>query len=427
VIQVNINIVAQTCYSQEYTVEVNNTLIYFIARPLTPPLDPLTTAIPSLDFSSFLTAIFSTSLADKLKTSPRSTFLMPNNNAFKRLGMLVTAHLLSSSSKLDLENVIQHHVIKGVEYKDSLVNGSQRTYGTLEGSDLHVTRKKAKDNSTLILSASGGWADMHSVLYPSDTLTQTGVIHEVSDIMIPRSVNLTIGKLMRAAKGTTMLSLVSKAGMEWILNGTAPPEGSEWADLGLDKAGWTLLCPTDDAFKGLNLTEIYADAEAIRDIVMQHLIPVQRPSQSPPEDAFLEAINENRPIDMDDSASYTTLLSTVTESLFADLVFRTLEGGSVVGVKGARGADGKSDWARVMAWGRTTTGGGTGGVVQIDRLLLPYYPSPWVRYGGPIAVAIGGVALIGAFFYGVRAVWKRDTTEATYEPVGGFGQEDDDS
>lgn len=407
--------------------EINNTLIYFISRPLTPPVDPLATAVPSLDYSSFLTAIFSTSLADQLKKAPRSTFLIPHNSAFKRLGMLVTAHLLASSSKADLENVIQHHVISGIEYKQALVESSQRTYGTLEGSDLHVERKTAKNNTTIILSASGGWADMHSVLYPQDTLTQTGVIHEVSDIMIPRSVNLTVGKLMRAAKGSTMVSLVTKAGLEWILDGTSPPEGSPWADMGLDSAGWTLLCPTDEAFKGLNLTELYASPEMIRDVVLQHLIPVQKPSHSPPEDDLLDTFNENRPLVMDDAASYTTLLSSVSESLYAGLVFRVLEGqGTVVGIRGARGADGKNDWAHVTAWGRSTTGSGFGGVVQIDRLLLPYYPSPWVEYGGPIAVAVGGVLLICAFFYGVRLVWKRDTTEATFEPVGGFGSEDDD-
>lgn len=405
-------------------VEINNTLIYFITRPLTPPADPLTTALPSLDLSTFLSAIFSSSLADRLKTTPRTTFLMPHNSAFKRLGTLVTSHLLAASSKVDLESVIKHHVISGVEYAESLVNGSQRTYGTLEGSDLHVERKKSKDNSTVVLSASGGWNDMRSVLYPKDTLTETGVIHEVSEIMIPRSVNLTIGKLMRAAKGTNMISLVSKAGLEWILNGTAPPEGSPWADMGLDSAGWTVLCPPDEAFKGVNLTELYADPEMIRDVVLQHLIPVQRPSQSPPRDSWLAATtSENRPIVMDDSATYTTLLTTTSESLYSDIVFRVLEDrGTVVGIKGARGADGKNDWAHVTAWGRTTTGGGTGGVVQIDALLLPYYPSPWVKYGGPIAVGVAGTLINFIFFYAVWKFWQRDATEATYEPVGGFGQ-----
>ncbi|TFY65143.1 hypothetical protein EVJ58_g2169, partial [Rhodofomes roseus] len=67
-------------------VEINNTLIYFVSRPLVPPADALQTALPELELSSFLAAIFSTSLAERLKTTPRTTLLMPPNSAFKRLG-----------------------------------------------------------------------------------------------------------------------------------------------------------------------------------------------------------------------------------------------------------------------------------------------------------------------------------------------------
>lgn len=405
-------------------VEVDNTLVYFIARPLTPPSDPLSTAFPSLHLSTFLAAIFTTTLAEKLKTMPRTTFLIPHNSAFKRLGSLVSAHL-TTNSKSDLESVIRHHIISGVEYRSSVVDGSQRTYGTIEGSDLHIERN-SKDNTTL-LTASGGWADMHSTLFANNTLTQTGVIHEVSDIMIPRSVNITVGKLMRAAKGTTMLSLVSKAGMDWVLNGTAPPEGSRWADMGLGEAGWTLLCPTDDGFKGQNLTAIYEDTDWIQDIVTQHLIPVQPPSKSPPTHDLFSTLNDNRPLVMDNSATYTTLLTQVKQEAVGDLVFRELEGqGTVVGIKGARGADGRDDWASVMAWGRATTNGGQGGVVQIDRVLMPYHPGWWARVGFPSTVGAFGGVLILAFFWGVRWVWKRDTSEATFEPIGGFERSEDE-
>ncbi|KAI0348529.1 hypothetical protein BDW22DRAFT_1480314 [Trametopsis cervina] len=409
-------------------VEVNNTLIYFISRPLVPPADALTTSLPQLELSTYLAAVFSTNLADKFKYTPRTTLLIPRNVAFKRLGMLVSAHLLSASSKSDLEKVIQHHVIKGVEYAEHLQNGTQRTYGTLEGSDLHVDRKHSDDNDTVILTASGGWSDMHSLLYPKDYLTQTGVIHEVSDVMIPRTVDLTIGKLMTAAKASTMATMMTKAGLEWIMNGTNPPDGTRWADEGLKGVGWTLLCPTDDAFKGLNLTALYADKDKLTDIVLQHLIPTQQPSKAPSNIDFFEIVNNNRPLVLDDSMTYSTLLSAITPSLTASIVFRDIEGeGTVVGIQGARGADGKNDWAHVTSWGRSTTGRGTGGVLQIDRLLMPYHPSMWMQYGGPVAVLTGGILLICAFFYGVRVIWKRDATEATYEPVGGFSHDDDEA
>ncbi|KAI6007217.1 carnitine acyl carnitine carrier [Pisolithus albus] len=356
-------------------VDLNNTIIYFISRPLEPPVDPLQAALPSLDLSSFLAAVFSTSLADVIKKTPRTTFLIPRNSAFKRLGRLVSDHLLAASSKADLENVILHHVIDSVRYSKSLVNESQRTFPTLEGSDLQLERT---DNGSVFIRASGGWADMQSALYPQNLLTKTGVVHEVSDLMIPRTVELNVGKLMKAAKATTMASMITKAGFDWVLNGTAPPGDSEWA----------VLCPTDDAFKEFNLTELLGNQEVLRSVVSQHLIPTSFSGSG-----AAEPNNNNRPLPLYDLGTYSTLLS--PSSAYGDIVFRTLEDKSeseyMVGIKGARGTDGKTDWARVLSWGRTTTGSGTGGVIQVDRLLLPYHPRWWIEYGPPSFVgAIGG-------------------------------------
>ncbi|KAJ7596876.1 hypothetical protein C8J56DRAFT_882521 [Mycena floridula] len=373
-------------------IEVHNTVIYFISRPLTPPDDALQTALPFLDLSSFLAAVSSTSLATKLKKESSTTLLIPHNSAFKRLGSLVSDHLLASSSKHDLENVLLHHTLGGVEYAASLQNGSQHTFPSLEGTDLHFERSK---DGSVFVSASGGWTGMKAELYPKDLLTQTGVIHELSDILIPRTVDLTISKLVKAAKGSTMASLVTKAGMDWILNGTAPPEGSPWADQGLEGAGWTLLCPNDDAFKLFNLTEILADLGRLRDIVNQHIVPVLRGQDF----ASSGPLNNNRPLLMDDSASYTTLQS--SSSAYGDIAFRELEddpGHYVVGIKGARGTDGTADWAKVISWGRSTIGSGMGGVISIDRLLVPYQPG-WKELLGPFAV--GGLGILGlcGFFY----------------------------
>jgi solute carrier family 25 carnitine/acylcarnitine transporter 20/29 len=336
--------------------------------------------------------------------------------------MLVSAHLLSASSKADLENVLLHHALDTVEYSSSLQNGSQRTFATLEGTDLLVDRK----NGTVFISSSGGWEGMKAELYPRNHLTQTGVVHELSDILIPRSVQLTVGKLVKAAKGSTMTSMTVRAGFEWVLNGTAPPEGSPWANQSLSGAGWTLLCPTDDAFKDLNLTQLYADTETLRSIVSQHLIP-SPPSN--PKSSILsnDALYNNRPLPLDNSATYSTLRSSA--AAYGDIVFRRTEDEDVseyvVGIKGARGTAGRADWARVRSWGRSTTGNG-GGVIQIDRLLMPYYPPWWITYGAPTGMGFVGSVVICLFFYGVRLVWRKDPTEATYEPQGGFGHDDDE-
>jgi len=217
--------------------------------------------------------------------------------------------------------------------------------------------------------------------------------------------------------------LVNKAGFEWILNGTAPPEGSPWAEEKYSDVSWTLLCPPDDAFKEYNLTQLYSDIVGLEAIVSQHLIPTPRAVKDLSEDD-IPPLNNNRPLVLD-GATYSTLHS--PSSAYGDVVFQQRSDTKeyLVGIKGARGTNGEVDSARVLAWGRSTTGTGTGGVVQIDRLLIPYQPSWWYEYGAPTAVGVFGVIFICAFFHGVRLIWRRDTTEATYEPVGGFGRDDD--
>ncbi|KAF9527800.1 FAS1 domain-containing protein [Crepidotus variabilis] len=399
-------------------IQVNKTVIYYISQALVPPPDVFQAALPILELSSFLAALSSTSQGEPLRTAPSTSFLIPRNEAFKRLGLLVSAHLLAPSSKEDLENVIQHHVLNTVEYAEALRNGSQHSFATLEGSDIKIERQS---NGSAFVSSSGGWDGFKAELHTKDLLTQTGVIHEMSDIMIPRSVQLTIGKLMKAAKGSTMSTLLNKAGFEWILNGTAPPEDSSWFNKAAGHVGWTVLCPPDDAFKTYNLTKLLSDP-GLTKIVEQHLIP------TPPESSVVDEtspLNNNRPL-VFDKASYNTVRS--GDSDYGDLVIEPLKdsSGYIIGIKGARGQTDKSDWARITAWGRSTVGSGTGGVVQIDKMLLPYQPSWWVVYGAPFSTGAGGVILICAFFYGVRAIWRRDTTEATFEPVGGFGRDDDE-
>jgi solute carrier family 25 carnitine/acylcarnitine transporter 20/29 len=372
-------------------------------------------ALPNLNFSSFLAAIFSADLADTIKTSPRITLLVPNNDAFKRLGLLVSAHLLSTSATADLKNVVLHHVIDDVEYAQDLQNSTARTYPTLEGSDLHAQHKAG---GPISLTPSGGWPGLISELTPINLLSETGVVHELSDIFIPRSVHLTVGKLAKAAKGNTMTNLILKAGMEWVLNGTAPPADSPWGQIGVPGTGWTLLCPTDNAFKKVNLTRLYSDKAGMQLIVGQHLLHT-------PNSAELGPPNNNQPVPLHDSDVHKTLIS--PNSNHRDVVFREMEHGEVVvRIKHAPGTPGKKDWAKVTGWGRATTGGGTGGVVQIDGLLVPYEPPMWMEYGGPVVVGIFGIIAIGLFFMGVRKIWRMDRTEATFEPVGGFGREGDD-
>jgi solute carrier family 25 carnitine/acylcarnitine transporter 20/29 len=343
---------------------------------------------------------------------------MPHNKGFERLGMLVSDHLLSSAGKLDLAHVIMHHVIDGVYYSESMANVSEKSIPTDDGSDVRLVNDS--------LTASGGWPGMSSKLHLKNIITETGVVHELSDVLIPRTVELNVGKLARAAKGTLMTSMLVKAGFDWVLNATAPPEGSPWAEMGLDGKGWTLLCPADDAFKHVNMTELLKDARKLREIVGQHLIP----TPSSPSSIFtsVERAKDddmNRPISLRNDATYSTLLS--PNNAYGDIVVRSSKtpgGPLVLGIKGARGTSAQEDWANVLSWGRATTGDGVGGVIALDRLLTPYHPPWFVEYGQPMGGGVLGLGLIGTFFLGVRWLWNREA-DATYEPLDQVEPEED--
>jgi len=223
-----------------------------------------------------------------------------------------------------------------------------------------------------------------------------------------------------------MTSMMVKAGFDWVLNATAPPEGSPWADMGLDGKGWTLLCPSDDALKHVNTSELLKDTERLKEIVGQHLIPtISSPYSIFTNAKLAEDGGSNWPISLHNDATYSTLLS--PNNVYGDIVVRssaTPGGPPVLGIKGARGTSAQEDWATVLSWGRATTGNGVGGVIAIDRLLTPYHP-PWlVEYGQPIGGGVFGVLLIGAFFWGVRWVWNREV-DATFEPLDQAEPEED--
>ncbi|KAG8835969.1 hypothetical protein FRC17_010938 [Serendipita sp. 399] len=424
-------------------IEIDRSLIYFISRPLAPPGDVLSAALPSLDLSTYIAAVFSTSLAETVKNLPRTTFLIPTNKAWEKLG-LVTSYLLMSSSKKDLESVVLHHTLDSIEYLSALRNGTDRTFRTIEGTDVGVSRQENDGGQVdVIVTGSGGWDGLRAKLdlkSKVNTLTETGVLHQIDTLMIPRSVQITLGKLVRGAGGGTMASLVTRAGLEWVLNGTAPPEDSEYAKLG-DGVGWTLLVPRDEAWKAVNLTALWEDPKAVRNLVTQHLVPTFPPSKDDKRDrnkggkrkkdgvgALVNADENNMPLNMNGETHVTARSSF---SSYGQISFHDKGDHFVVGITGARGTGAEEDWARVMSWGRSTTSTGKrgqfsakGGVVQIDRVLLPYTPKWWIQYGPP-AIGVSAVVLvIVALGFTARWLYKRRESEPTYEPVGRDEEED---
>ncbi|KIM24041.1 hypothetical protein M408DRAFT_331963 [Serendipita vermifera MAFF 305830] len=304
-------------------------------------------------------------------------------------------------------------------------------------------------------------------VYIPNLLTQTGVMHVIDTLLLPRSVDITLGKLVRAAGGGTMASLVVRAGMEWVLNGTAPPEDSEWSKRFGRGTGWTLLVPRDEAWKRVNLTALWDDKEAVRSLVSQHLVPSVPPKSgkggkgnkgSKGKNFDSKRMNpadaNSMPLDMyaaaGEGASHITARSAF--SSYGQISFHDKGDHFIVGIADARGTSAEEDWARVISWGRSTSTGtgastqtdaittfgddhedkwtwtadGTrrGGVIKIDRVLVPYTPKWWVRWGPPVAGGLAGLTVLLAIGFTARWLYKRRESEPTYEPVGRDEEED---
>lgn len=415
-----------------------------ISQVLQPPGDSIERLESSAKLSTFLAAAYASKMTPKLKTEHSISLVVPQNSGFERLGLLTDYLLLPDDPRNDLRRVIKNHMLEGVYYTSDFGNDTTRNVSTREGTPLIVDHARE-------VRESGIW-NRTSTLVPRDYLTRTGVIHEVRDVLLPSTLHVSVGDLAKAAGGNTMITLIHRAGLGGLLNGTLTLEDvdelddwkrthrrnrtSNFASRQLNAPiGWILLCPKDSAFKGVNLTRLLNDVEILRPLVMQHIIPMT-PIMTP------SSLDAELPLSYADGATYTTLLA--PNSLRADLVFRvTAKPGAplpiskiLVGIKGARGSDALTDFARVISFGRTTvpargaesdpTGGPRSGVLQIDRVLEPWIPGWWDAWGRYVAGGAIGVILIIAFWTTVMYFWWRADEEPTYEPLNGDIQGEDD-
>ena len=445
-------------------IEIGGSVIYVISKILEPPADVIESSLPNAELSTFLTSVFATHLDKELRKEPSTTLLIPRNSAWSPLGLLAN-HLLLPESRLDLERVVKHHVLKEVVYSRDSALGSDlekrtsRTFRTWEGSDLRI------DGGHVI--PSGSWSN-DMVVVPQDTLTRTGVTHELEGpgILIPRSVKVNVGDLANAGKASIMIGLVQKAGYGGVLDGTLKLDMVEWSrrnggrvsseDKGkrpTAEVGWTLLCPNDDAFKGLNLTHLLEDEVRLKRLVQQHLIPAHPSLARPLLPKPITEDNPNRPLPLVDDATFDTLLS--PSSSHGSVVIRATGSSPtsfLVGIRGAKGSAGGEEYANVLNYGRTTSSpsisednwmervedtqsslrlpkvdAGFGvspdtelrsGVILIDRVLMPYVEGWWTIWGQGAAVGVSGGAVIIAGTWFLLMWWRKKSTEATYEPIG---------
>lgn len=403
-------------------IEAGNSIIYLISRMLEPPSSFVATSLDK-GLSTFVASVYASGLDRKLlHQSPATTFLAPTNAAFEYMGLAMNYFLLPSAQS-ELGQLLSYHAVQGTLYLDEVDYDSQR-FTTLEGSEIYLERNSTSRKANLHTHVRGPLVggfpangdNRAAKIVEADLLTSTGVLHVIDQVELPPSLNITSAKLMRGAKASTFPDLLQQANMSWIAEGRPPP--ADWANsfpyIDLKKrdqkrlrkslfqhTSYTLLCPTDRAFNRINLTYYLNDLPALVSLVQLHVIPSPPPGKSSLQDP-MRFPADGRPLALEDDLSFSTLHSKSQggPSGYGDVSFRKAgESDWLVGIKGARGTDGKHDKARILNYGRNTPiirkdGGDLvdaamarpkmtfgGGVFLIDGVLEPYEPNWWRRWG----------------------------------------------
>jgi uncharacterized surface protein with fasciclin (FAS1) repeats len=459
---------------------VGPSIIYLISQILEPPHNPIQTAVSSLSLSTFVATVFSAELDKPIKRAPAVTYLVPHNDAFAALGLAMPYLLLDQEQpRREIRAMVEYHAIDQIVYMPDFITGSQR-YPTLEGSDIWAGRSA---NGTVEVRR--GTDGRNARVLKGDLLTSTGVLHEIDQVELPPTLDLTIGKLMKGAKTETMRDLIERAGYGWLLNGTRPtmehveeieqgsllrkfPDGKKkkrskkrhnkrhqlFAD---QMQSYVVLCPTDAAFTRINLTQIYSDQEALKQLVQLHIIPS-------PADAVLPGGTDDQiPLSIRDAASFDTLLDAKVggSSAYGKVAFRKLDDGDgsagrqrkrfnpfaqdeqsdmgwMVGIADTRGTDGRRYAARLLSFGRESlsierdhtadrpgpsvllrkshrappdgqwNSRSIGGVLTIDAVLQPYVPGWFYRWGWIVLTSFAVTLALGGLGYGVWVWYSRD-------------------
>lgn len=379
-------------------VTVGPSIVYLISQILEPPSNPIQTAVSSLSLSTFVATVFSAELDKPIKRAPAITYLVPHNDAFSALGLAMPYLLLDQEQpRKELRSMVEYHAIDRIVYMKDFSSGSQR-YPTLEGSPIWA----GKDSNGTV-EVRRGTEGRNALVLKGDLLTSTGVLHEIDQVELPPTLDLTIGKLMKGAKADTMRDLIDKAGYGWLLNGTRPsieevkefdamlvgkfPENHKKNKKKQDKRhkkrhrlfadelqSYVVLTPTDSAFTRINLTRYYEDRDALKQLVQLHIIP------SPADQVLPGGTDDQLPLSLKDASSFSTLLdsslgglsgygkiafrklkeSSKRRSLFTSLRDGDADLGWMVGIADTRGTDGRKYAAKILSFGRES--------LSIDRV-----------------------------------------------------------
>ncbi|KAI9018663.1 FAS1 domain-containing protein [Phycomyces nitens] len=368
-------------------------IMYPIHRALELPRDPLRRLPMDLELATFVASIYASSSEDIINDAEGITLFAPTTDAFGRLGMLYK-YLLHPESKDKLQKVIKYQAVERLFYGAETEEGEHKV-DTLEGS--HIILNKTGDGIYLRGSGAADGSDRSVIakVIEYDTLIANGVVQKVDRVELPKDLEVTNRDLLSGKDSSSFLDLLRRCDLsKEILDGS--------------NEHYTILAPSDYAISKIDIEELINDPEKLKRVIKLHILPTLIPRvnmlNGKRDDSLFDMVKAyddndiHREINLA-GVDFDTLLSNDDK-----IVIRTTPMGYSVSVKGSlqEGAD-------VTDVGRSSTGGG---VIEIDRLLMPYDDSSvgGLSWWSVIFIVLGvmiGLAILAYLVYFGYVWWKR--------------------
>lgn len=353
------------------------------------PLDILELLPTHLDLSTLVALLYQSDADHELQQAKGITLFAPTNEAFERLGM-VTKHLLQPSHKKHLAKVLAFHAIRGTFYTNEMESG-EYTVPTLLDEEIHLNKTTAGVFMRGYGAADGNDRSVIGRVISTEeqVLIKNGAVLKVDRVQLPSSLKITNHDLLTSS-GTTnsFLDLLEQANLVDLMDSS-------------DGMAYVVLAPSDRAFNRMNFTQLLEDQDLVNRIARLHILPIAMPQMT--------LISGGGEWAMDNKHQEITTTGTEFKTLYEDekvLVTLVEEDTSMytVHVKNSL-----QDKAQVIGMGRVTNGGG---VIEIDRVLLPSYDNDlfalswWCFLLIVLAVlAVSALVVLGGYYGWLW--WKR--------------------
>ncbi|XP_070692424.1 transforming growth factor-beta-induced protein ig-h3 [Pempheris klunzingeri] len=171
------------------------------------------------DLETLRTAMAAAGLTTMLESDGQYTIFAPTNEAFEKIPPETLNRILGDP--VALKDLLNYHILKHMQCAESIVAGTPME--TLQGTVLEV----GCDGDQMTLNGK-------AIITRKDQLGTNGVIHYISELLIPDSAKVLL-ELAEGSSVATATKLFVEAGLTPHLTGTE---------------ALTMLAPLDDAFKG---------------------------------------------------------------------------------------------------------------------------------------------------------------------------------